>query len=104
MIKLFKNLGKKEWILMVACIVLVLTQVWLELKMPDYMSKITVLVQTEGSEIRDILKNGGYMLACAFRKFSFSCFGRISNIRNFSNYFNENEEKIIYKSTRFINE
>lgn len=40
-------------------------QVWLELKMPDYMSEITVLVQTEGSEMKDIIKNGGAMLGCA---------------------------------------
>lgn len=38
---------------------------WLELKMPDYMSEITKLVQTEGSQMSEILKNGGYMLACA---------------------------------------
>ena len=34
--------------------------------MPDYMSKITMLVQTEGSKMSEILLNGGYMLACAF--------------------------------------
>lgn len=65
MIKLLKNLGKKEWILAVICLVLIVGQVWLELKMPDYMSEITVLVQTEGSEISEILKNGAYMIACA---------------------------------------
>lgn len=66
MIKLLKNLGKKEWILATVCLVLIIGQVWLELKMPDYMSEITILVQTEGSEMSEILKNGGYMLACAF--------------------------------------
>lgn len=66
MIKLLKNLGKKEWILSIVCLVLIIGQVWLELKMPDYMSEITILVQTEGSEMSEILKNGGYMLACAF--------------------------------------
>lgn len=65
MIKLLKNLGKKEWILAVICLVLIVGQVWLELKMPDYMSEITVLVQTEGSEMSGILKNGAYMIACA---------------------------------------
>lgn len=66
MIKLLKNLGKKEWILSIVCLILIIGQVWLELKMPDYMSEITILVQTEGSEMSEILKNGGYMLACAF--------------------------------------
>ena len=65
MLKLLKNLGKKEWILALVCVVLIVGQVWLELKMPDYMSEITVLVQTEGSEMSEIIKNGGYMIACA---------------------------------------
>ena len=65
MLKLIKNFTKKEWILALICLVLVVTQVWLELKMPDYMSEITKLVQTEGSQIKDILVNGGYMLTCA---------------------------------------
>ena len=66
MIKLLKNLGKKEWILAVISFSLILTQVWLELKMPDYMSEITKLVQTQGNQMSEILVNGGYMLACAF--------------------------------------
>ncbi len=66
MIKLLKNLSKKEVILALISFVLIFGQVWLELKMPDYMSKITQLVQTEGSEMKDILINGGYMLLCAF--------------------------------------
>ena len=65
MFKLIKNFTKKEWILALMCLVLVVTQVWLELKMPDYMSEITKLVQTEVSQMKDILINGGYMLACA---------------------------------------
>ena len=66
MLKLLKNLTKKEWILALVCFILIFGQVWLELKMPDYMSEITKLVQTEGSKMADILKNGGYMLLCAF--------------------------------------
>ena len=65
MIKLLKNLGKKEWLLAIISIVLIIGQVWLDLKMPDYMSQITVLVKTEGSKMSDILQNGGYMLGCA---------------------------------------
>ncbi len=66
MLKLLKNLGKREWTLALIALVLIITQVWLELKLPDYMSKITTLVQTEGSEMSEILQNGAYMLACAF--------------------------------------
>jgi len=63
--KLLKNLGKKELGLMAISFILIIAQVWLELKMPDYMSEITVLVQTEGSEMSEIITNGAYMLACA---------------------------------------
>ena len=66
MLKLLKNVTKKQWLLAMVCFALVITQVWLELKMPDYMSEITQLVQTEGSQMKDILINGGYMLLCAF--------------------------------------
>ncbi len=66
MIKLFKNLSKKEIIYSLICITLVAVHVWLELKVPDYMSGITRLVQTEGSKMNDILKQGGLMILCAF--------------------------------------
>ena len=62
--KLIKNFTKKEWMLIVISFILIIGQVWLELRIPDYMSEITVLVQTEGSQMKDILINGGYMLLC----------------------------------------
>ena len=65
MLKLFKNLKKKEIIGIIISIVLVVFQVWLELTMPEYMSEITRLVQTEGSEMSEIIKNGVMMLSCA---------------------------------------
>lgn len=65
MLKLFKNLTKKEVIFMIISSLLIIFQVALELKMPDYMSQITVLVQTEGASFSDILTNGAYMLLCA---------------------------------------
>lgn len=65
MLKLFKNLKKREIIYALICVTLVSINVWLELKIPDYMSAITRLVQTEGSKMSDILLQGGYMLACA---------------------------------------
>lgn len=65
MLKLLKKLKTVEWIMVVISVILIALQVWLDLKMPDYMSNITVLVQTPNSEIKDILINGGYMLLCA---------------------------------------
>ena len=64
--KLFKNFNKMDILCIISCIILIVFQVWLDLKLPDYMSKITVLVQTEGNNIKDILIQGGYMLLCAF--------------------------------------
>ncbi len=66
MIKLFKNFNKKEWIIFGICFLLIFFQVFLELKIPEYMSKITILVQTEGSKINDIVINGSYMILSAF--------------------------------------
>ena len=66
MFKLLKSFRKKEWLITIVSTCLIIMQVWLELKMPDYMSKVTILVQTEGSKMSDILINGGYMLLCAF--------------------------------------
>ena len=66
MIKLLKNLTKKDFIYAIISFILIVSQVWLELKMPDYMSKVTVLVETDGSTMNEILLNGLYMMLCAF--------------------------------------
>lgn len=65
MFNIFKNLTKKEWLLLFIALLFIVAQVWLDLALPDYMSEITVLVQTEGSEMREILIAGGKMLLCA---------------------------------------
>ncbi len=65
MLKLFKNLGKKELLFMAISIAFIVVQVMLDLKLPDYMQEITTLVQT-GGDSKEILVQGGYMLACAF--------------------------------------
>jgi len=66
MFKLFKKLGKKQLIYALICVAFISMNVYLELKIPDYMSEITILVQTKGSSWNAILKEGGYMLLCAF--------------------------------------
>ncbi len=65
MLKLLKNLNKRDVFVILICFALIAGQVWLELKMPDYMSQITRLVQTEGSSFHDILVNGVFMVLCA---------------------------------------
>ena len=66
MFKIFKNFSKKDIYLIILCIVLITFQVFLDLRLPDYMSNITVLIQSAGNKMSDILINGGYMLLCAF--------------------------------------
>lgn len=72
--KLLKNFTKKDWLIVLVCFVLIISQVFIELKMPDFMSEITRLVQTEGSQMKDILVQGGYMVLCAFASLVISIF------------------------------
>lgn len=65
MLRILKHLRWKEWLLVAACVVLIVGQVQLDLALPDYMSEITRLEQTEGSQMSDILLAGGKMLLCA---------------------------------------
>jgi ATP-binding cassette subfamily B protein len=87
MFKLLKKLSKKDIFVVLICLLLIFAQVWLELKMPDYMSAITQLVQTEGSQMQEILKNGAYMLACAFGSLVAAVFTRILNFKCFCKIF-----------------
>lgn len=66
MIKIFKNFKKKDILYILCCIVFIVLQVYLDLKLPDYMTDITRLIQTEGSKFNDIIVKGLYMLGCAF--------------------------------------
>lgn len=66
MTKIFKQFNIKDWGLIFVVAILIVFQVWLDLKLPDYMSEITRILQSEGYIIKDILVQGGYMLLCAF--------------------------------------
>lgn len=66
MIKLLKEMQKRERMMVLFAVVLILGQIYFELTMPDYMSDLTVLIKTEGSEMADILAVGGKMLGCTF--------------------------------------
>ncbi|MCL2343549.1 MAG: ABC transporter ATP-binding protein/permease [Firmicutes bacterium] len=65
MFKIFKYLKPKEGLMAAVSLGFIVCQVWLTLKMPDYMAKITTLVITPGSAMGDIWTQGGYMLLCA---------------------------------------
>ena len=95
MFKLLKNLNKKDIIMVLISTILIVVQVWLDLKMPDYMSEITKLVQTSGSGINDILLNGGYMLLCALGSLaSAAIVGYLSS--NISASFSKNIRKKLF--------
>lgn len=65
MLKIFKGFKGKEWIFLIVSVLFVVSQVWLDLRLPDYMSDITRLIQTPNSEMSEILTLGGWMLLCA---------------------------------------
>lgn len=65
MFGLFKNLKIKDWVLIGLGVCLIVVQVWLELKMPDYTAELAAMIQGENAVMSEVLKNGGLMLACA---------------------------------------
>ena len=65
MFKLLKRLERKQIKVVLICFVFIVFQVWLDLNLPDFMSEITRLIETEGSKMSDILIQGGFMLLCA---------------------------------------
>ena len=65
MLKIFKNLNKKDYMYIFIIILMIIGQIYLDLKLPDYMSNITMLIQTEGSHMKEILTEGSHMLLCA---------------------------------------
>ena len=64
MIKLIKNMSAKQWLFSFIVLVFVVVSVWCTLTLPDYMTKVTQLVET-GGPISEVWKYGGIMLACA---------------------------------------
>ena len=65
MTKILKHLKPKEWLMAAISLVFIVAQVWLDLKLPDFMAEITQLTQTSGSSMSEIWINGAYMLLCA---------------------------------------
>ena len=94
MLKLLKYLTKQDWGLAVLALVFIVAQVWLDLTMPDYMSQITTLVQTQGSAMSDILIAGGKMLACALGSFAASIIAAICAARIAANFSATLREKL----------
>ncbi len=101
MFKIFKNFTKKDVLLVIICIALIVFQVFLDLKLPDYMSEITRLIQTEGSKLNDILIQGFFMLACAFGSLATAIFVGYLASRLSANFSKILRKKIFVKVERF---
>lgn len=65
MFKVFRHMRKRTVLLLLLSVLIVIAQVWTDLRIPDYMTTITVLVKTEGHEMSEIWRAGGMMLLCA---------------------------------------
>ena len=94
MLKLLRYLTKADWGLAALALVFIVAQVWLDLTMPDYMSEITTLVQTEGSAMSDILIAGGKMLACALGSFAASIVAAVCAAKIAANFSATLREKL----------
>jgi len=64
MIKLLKKMRRREWLMAALCTLLVLGQIYFDLRLPDYMSDLTKLIETRGSTTADVLRTGWKMLEC----------------------------------------
>ncbi len=64
MLKLLRNMRRREWTMAAICVVFILGQIYFDLSLPDYMSNLTVLIKTPDSTMSDILYTGLEMLGC----------------------------------------
>lgn len=101
MIKIFKNFTKKDWSLIIICLAFIILQVWLDLKLPDYMSKITMLVQTTGSTMDEIIESGVKMLGCALGSLASSVVVAIFAARVATNFSANLRERLFDKVQAF---
>lgn len=72
MIQLIKRTNTKERLLVLASVLFIVGQVWMDLKVPDYMSQITTLLQRPGTAINELLKPGSWMILLSLMSFVFS--------------------------------
>lgn len=101
MIKIFKNLTKRDYACIGVALIFIVVQVWLDLKLPDYMSEITVLVESTGSAMSDIIAAGGKMMLCAFGSLASSVFVAILSAGVGINFSANIREKLFNKVQSF---
>lgn len=103
MFSLFKNLKKLDWLLIFLSVGLIVVQVWLELKMPDYTKNLTTIVQSGKAEMSEVWKNGGLMLACAGGSLVASIICTILISRVSSSFSKTLRDKLFSKISTFSN-
>ena len=101
MLRIYKNLQKKDLFIILLAILAIAGQVWLDLRLPDYMSEITRLVQTPGSEMSAVLIAGGKMLLCAFGSLLSAVIVAVCAARVASNFGSELRAKMFDKVQSF---
>ncbi|MGM9971506.1 MAG: ABC transporter ATP-binding protein [Anaeroplasmataceae bacterium] len=101
MISLLKNLKKKDWVLIAISFGLIVLQVWLELKIPDYTAELTKIVQAETAKMSLVWKNGGLMLACALGSLASAIICSFLISRVASSFSMATREKLFNKITSF---
>lgn len=70
MLKILKYLDPKEWLMAGISLIFIVVQVWLDLKVPEFMRTVTALTQTPGGAVSELWLNGGLMLLCALGSFA----------------------------------
>ena len=101
MLKLLKKMRKREWGMAGLCVLLILGQIYFDLKLPDYMSSLTVLIETQGSTIAQVGREGLKMLGCTLVSAFLSIFCGYLAAQVASGFTYTTGEKVFHKVADF---
>ncbi len=101
MIKIFKNLKRQDVYMVLACLAMVVLQVWLDLTMPDYTQKLTSALSAGSLDMSEVLTNGGYMMLCALGSMAASIVGAFFAARVAADFARNVREKLFKKVNDF---
>lgn len=101
--RILKNLKKRDWIFLIISIALIVGQVWLELKMPDYSKNLSAAVSSNNINLGEVWKNGGMMLLCAFVAVVFAIATGILTAIIAADFAKNIRDKMFDKITNFSN-
>ncbi len=101
MLKLLKKFTRRDLYYALLAVVFIVVQVWLDMTMPDYMSEITVLVETQGSAMSEIWRAGAMMMLCAFGSLAASAVTAVLTAKIGSNIAAQLRSKLFKKVQTF---